>query len=223
MEEIIKLKDIWKIYPDGTKALKGVSLEIKAGEFIGIMGPSGSGKSTLLHIMGGLDKPTEGKVYVLGEDITLKSEEELTNFRKGRIAFIFQFYYLLEDFTVLENLLIIGEILGVENSYDKAVELLKMLRLEHRINHKPFQLSGGEQQRVAIARALLCDPKIILADEPTGNVDREEGRRIFEFFKKLNSERRITFVVATHNPELIEFFNRVIYLKDGRVERTENL
>ncbi len=217
MSRIVNATDLWKVYPDGTKALKGVNFWIDKGEFVGIMGPSGSGKSTLLHIVGGLDKPTGGEVILFGRTINTMGEDELARFRKRRVAYIFQFYYLLEDFNVLENLLIIGELLGVKDSYKKALELLELLRLSHRLKHKPNQLSGGEQQRVAIGRALIGEPELILADEPTGNIDWEEGRRIFELFKKLNEEKGIAFAVATHNPDLKSFFHRVVNLKDGAV------
>ncbi len=217
MWEIIETENLWKIYPDGTKALKGISVNVKRGEFVGIMGPSGSGKSTFLHIIGGLDRPTEGKVVVFGRDLSSMSEDELTQFRGGRIAYIFQFYYLLEDFNVLENLMIIAEMLGIEDAERKALEILDFLRLSHRLRHKPHQLSGGEQQRVAIGRALITEPDLILADEPTGNIDWEEGRKIFQLFRKLNEGKGITFVVATHNPDLAEFFHRIVHLKDGQL------
>ena len=217
MERVIEVKNLWKVYEDGTRALKGVDLEVREGEFVGLMGPSGSGKSTLLHLIGGLDHATEGEVKVFGEDVTRMGEDELADFRKGRIAYVFQFYYLLEDFNVLENLLIVADLLGIENAQAKAEDILERLRLSHRITHKPYQLSGGEQQRVAIARAIISEPSLILADEPTGNIDWEEGRKIFQLFKSLNSEKGITFVVATHNPDLGEFFDRVVRLKDGSI------
>lgn len=217
MWEIVETENLWKIYPDGTKALKGVSVSIRRGEFVGIMGPSGSGKSTFLHIIGGLDRPTEGKVLVFGKDLSSMDEDELARFRRGRIAYVFQFYYLLEDFSVLENLLLVAELLGIEDAERKALEILDFLRLSHRLGHKPHQLSGGEQQRVAIGRALITEPDLILADEPTGNIDWEEGRKIFQLFKKLNEEKGITFVVATHNPDLASFFHRIVHLKDGQV------
>ncbi len=221
MDTIVKAKDLWKVFPDGTKALRGIELSIKKGEFVGIMGPSGSGKSTLLHLIGGLDKPTSGRLFLFGKDITFWDEDELSLFRKKRVAYIFQFYYLLEDFSVLDNLLIIAEILGIPSARSKALEILEFLRLSHRLNHKPYQLSGGEQQRVAIGRALISEPSLILADEPTGNVDWQEGRRIFGLFKRLNEERGITFIVATHNPELRPFFSRLLYMKEGRLEYGE--
>ncbi len=217
MERVVEAKNLWKVYPDGTKALRGVDFELVEGEFVGIMGPSGSGKSTLLHLIGGLDKPTDGRVILFGKPLGDMSEDELAQFRKGRVAYIFQFYYLLEDFTVLENLLLIADLLGVSKAHERALEILEFLRLSHRLNHKPHQLSGGEQQRVAIGRALIGEPKLILADEPTGNIDWEEGRRIFQLFKKLNRERGITFAVATHNPDLKPFFDRIVHLKDGAV------
>jgi len=217
MKEILKTENLWKIYPDGTKALKGVNLSIAKGEFVGVMGPSGSGKSTLLHLIGGLDNPTEGEVYLFGRKLGGMSEDELAEFRKRKVAYIFQFYYLLEDFNVLENLLIIADLLGIDNAEEKALQILDFLRLSHRLKHKPYQLSGGEQQRVAIGRALISEPALILADEPTGNIDWEEGRKIFELFKNLNEEEGITFVVATHNPDLKPFFHRIVNLKDGEV------
>ena len=211
---LLRVRNLKKVYPNGTQALRGIDLDVQEGEFVGVMGPSGSGKSTLLHIIGGLDKPTEGEVVLFGKDITRMNEDELSKFRKRRVAYIFQFYYLLEDFTVLENLLLIAEIVGTKDKERKAKEVLEFLRLSHRLNHKPYQLSGGEQQRVAIGRALITEPKLILADEPTGNVDTEESFRIFELFKDLN-KKGITFIVATHDESLKDFFKRIIKLKDG--------
>jgi len=217
MEEILRAENLWKIYPDGTKALRGVDFLLQRGEFVGVMGPSGSGKSTLLHLLGGLDRPTDGAVTLMGREISRMNEDELAEFRKRRVAYIFQFYYLLEDFTVLENLLIVAELLGIESAETKARRILEHLRLSHRLNHRPHQLSGGEQQRVAIGRALISEPLIILADEPTGNIDWEEGRRIFDLFRDLNGEKRISFVVATHNPDLRRYFHRIVTLRDGSV------
>lgn len=213
---LLRVENLKKVYPDGTEALKGINLEVEEGEFLGIMGPSGSGKSTLLHLIGGLDKPTEGKVFLFKRDITELNEDELAEFRKRRVAYIFQFYYLLEDFNVLENLLIVAELVGIKDAERKALEILEFLRLSHRLKHKPYQLSGGEQQRVAIGRALITEPRLILADEPTGNVDTEESFRIFNLFKELN-RKGITFIVATHNENLRNFFNRILRLKDGKV------
>ncbi len=215
---MILVENIHKVYPDGTKALRGVSFKIEKGEFAGLMGPSGSGKSTLLHIIAGLEKPTGGRVLVDGEDITRMDEDQRAEFRKNHIAFIFQFYYLLEDFTALENLTLIGQLAGQKDSAKRALELLKFLRLSHRANHKPHQLSGGEQQRTAIGRALMLSPKLILADEPTGNLDLEEGKRIFELFLELREKEGITFLVATHNQEMAKYFDRVLKIKDGLLE-----
>ncbi|MDQ7082952.1 MAG: ABC transporter ATP-binding protein [Aquificota bacterium] len=190
MSDVVRTKDLWKVYPDGTRALKGVDLNVRRGEFLGVMGPSGSGKSTLLHLIGGLDRPTRGEVFLFGRSVSAMDEDELAEFRKGRVAYIFQFYYLLEDFTVLENLLIVGEMVGVKDPERKAKRILDFLRLSHRTRHKPNQLSGGEQQRVAIGRALISDPDLILADEPTGNLDMEGGR-IFELFKGGLTRRKV--------------------------------
>jgi len=215
---VILVENLFKVYPDGTKALKGVSFSVAKGEFLGLMGPSGSGKSTLLHLIAGLEKPTTGRVFVEGIEITAMDEDQLSDFRKNNIAFIFQFYYLLEDFSVLENLTIVGELVGQKEPKKKALEILEFLRLSHRKNHKPYQLSGGEQQRTAIGRALMLEPKIILADEPTGNLDLEEGKKIFELFLELRRQRGITFIIATHNQEMKNYFDRILRLKDGVLE-----
>ncbi|WP_029552299.1 ABC transporter ATP-binding protein [Thermocrinis jamiesonii] len=215
---MIFVENLFKVYPDGTKALKGVSFSVAKGEFLGLMGPSGSGKSTLLHLIAGLEKPTTGRVFVEGIEITAMDEDQLSDFRKNNIAFIFQFYYLLEDFSVLENLTIVGELVGQKDPKKKALEILEFLRLSHRKNHKPYQLSGGEQQRTAIGRALMLEPKIILADEPTGNLDLEEGKKIFELFLELRRQRGITFIIATHNQEMKNYFDRILRLKDGVLE-----
>lgn len=208
MSEVIKVSNLWKVYPDGTKALKAVDLVIREGEFCGLMGPSGSGKSTLLHLIAGLDRPTEGKIWVLGREVTAMKEDDLADFRKNNLAFVFQLFYLLEDFSVLENLLLVGDMAGIKDAKKKALEILSFLRLEDKAHQKPSQLSGGQMQRVAIGRALMLEPKVLLADEPTGNLDLEEGTRIFELFKHLNQERGITFLVATHNTELSKFFQQ---------------
>ncbi len=217
MSSIIQIKNLWKVYPNKVEALRNVSLEVFEGEIIGLMGPSGSGKSTLLHITAGLEKPTEGEVYIMDHSIHLMDEDQLASFRQKHLGFVFQFYYLLEDFNVLENLTLIGQLAGVERPQEKALQILEYLRLSHRLKHRPSQLSGGEQQRVAIGRALMLDPKILLADEPTGNLDLAEGRRIFELFIKLREERGLTLLVATHNEELKPYFDRIYRLKDGEL------
>ncbi len=205
MTDIITLKDVSKHYKD-TKVFEGLNLSIKRGEFLGIMGPSGSGKSTLLHIIGGIEIPSSGEVIIFNKNLKTMKEKELSNLRKKYISFVFQFYYLLEDFDVLENVALFG-------NPKKALELLTFLRLEHRLHHKPYELSGGEQQRVAIARALIREPQILIADEPTGNLDYEESKKIFNLLKALNQEKGITIIVATHNEELKPFFDRIFYLK----------
>ncbi len=217
MNRIIQIKNLWKIYSGEVQALKNISLEVFEGEIVGLMGPSGSGKSTLLHITAGLEKPTKGEIYVMGQSIHLMDEDQLAFFRQRHLGFIFQFYYLLEDFNVLENLTLIGQLAGVERPEEKALQILEYLRLSHRLKHRPSQLSGGEQQRVAIGRALMLDPKILLADEPTGNLDLAEGKRIFDLFLKLREERGLTMLVATHNEELKPYFDRIYRLKDGEL------
>ncbi len=217
MSRIIEVRGLWKVYPGGVEALRDVSLEVYEGEVVGLMGPSGSGKSTLLHITAGLEKPTEGQVYVMGNSIGDMEEDKLASFRQRYMGFVFQFYYLLEDFDVLENLTLVGQLAGIEKPEEKALHILEYLRLGHRLRHRPSQLSGGEQQRVAIGRALMLDPKILLADEPTGNLDIAEGKRIFEIFLRLREERGLTLLVATHNEELKAYFDRIYRLKDGKL------
>jgi len=207
-DSVIELKNVSKIYKD-KPVIEGLSLSIKKGEFVGIMGPSGSGKSTTLHIIGGIETPSSGDVNILGvwyaKDGKVLNEKAVSKLRKKYISFIFQFYYLLEDFDVLENVSLFGD-------KKKAIELLSFLRLDHRLNYKPYELSGGEQQRVAIARALVREPQILIADEPTGNLDYKESHKIFSLLKSLNKESNITIIVATHNEELKPFFDRVIHL-----------
>ena len=218
MSKVIHTKNLWKVFPNGVEALKDVNIEVYKGEVVGLMGPSGSGKSTLLHIVAGLEKPTKGEVYLMGHEITRMGEDELAYLRQKYVAFIFQFYYLLEDFSVLENLTLIGELAGIKNPKDKAMEILEYLRLTNRLKHRPSQLSGGEQQRVAIGRALMLEPSILLADEPTGNLDVAEGRRIFELFLRLREERGVSLLVATHNEELKVYFDRIYRLRDGKLD-----
>lgn len=215
MNRVLYAKNLWKVYPGGIKALRGVDVEVFEKEVVGLMGPSGSGKSTLLHLLAGLEKPTEGEIYILGRNITQMDEDQLAQIRQKHVAFVFQFYYLLEDFNVLENLAIIGELAGIKKPKERALEILEYLRLTHRLNHRPGQLSGGEQQRVAIGRALMLQPDILLADEPTGNLDLSEGKRIFELFLKLKEDKGLSLIVATHNEELKTYFDRIYKLKDG--------
>jgi len=197
--------------------LKGISLEIFKGEIFEIVGASGAGKSTLLHILGTIDKPDEGELYF--EDINLLNlkDEELSRFRNKNIGFVFQFHHLLPEFTALENVVIPMMIDGrsFEECKGRAIELLDYVGLSERMNHKPSELSGGELQRVAISRALANNPKIIFADEPTGNLDTKNSQSIIELIKNLNRNFNQTFVIVTHNPELVQIADRVREIKDG--------
>lgn len=199
------------------EVLKGISLEIYRGEIFEIVGASGAGKSTLLHILGTIDKPDEGKIYFEDKNLLSFKDEELSRFRNKNIGFVFQFHHLLPEFTALENVVIPMMING--KSFDecksRAIELIQYVGLSDRINHKPSELSGGELQRIAIARALANNPKIIFADEPTGNLDTKNSQSIIELIKNLNKEFNQTFVIVTHNPELVEIADRVQEIKDG--------
>jgi len=218
-------ENIYKVYQmeGGEKviALKGINIQIEKGELIGLMGPSGSGKSTLLNILGGIDRATKGKVLIEGKNIEKMKDKELARFRNRNIGFVFQFHYLLPEFTALENVIIPTQFyryMNYREARERAKELLVKLGLEKRLNHKPSQLSGGEQQRVAIARAIINEPKIIFADEPTGNLDSENTKNVMEIFRSLNEEKNITIVIATHDDFVASFCNRIVKLKDGRIE-----
>jgi ABC-type lipoprotein export system ATPase subunit len=215
MDFLIYLKGVKKRY-GSTEVLRGINFVLKKGEFVGIFGPSGSGKTTFLHIAGGLEEPTEGEVYLFGRRIDNLPEAERDRFRRGRVAYIFQNPYLLEDFSVEENLTIFGELAGRKNLSDEVGSILKMLKLEHRRKFKPYQLSGGEQQRVAIGRALISGAKFILADEPTGNLDERQAVEIFDHFGFLN-KRGYTFLVVTHNTFLKKFFHKTYYIAGGLI------
>jgi lipoprotein-releasing system ATP-binding protein len=201
--------------------LPSVSLEIQKGEFIAITGPSGSGKSTLLYIMGGLDKPTFGHVWLDGEDITEKNESEMTRIRNEKIGFIYQFHFLLPEFNAVENVSMPMMINGRRNRKeirDRAMQLLDMVELQNKYTNKPSQLSGGQQQRVAIARALANEPKILLGDEPTGNLDSRSADNVYQLFDRLNRELRQTIIVVTHDEEFANRAGRRINLVDGLIE-----
>jgi len=202
-----------------TKVLKGINLEISQGEQIAILGQSGSGKSTLLHILGMLDEPTSGVVKILGQDITSLNEIQRAQFRNENMGFIYQFHHLLMEFSAVENVAMPLLIKGVSNkeANQEATKLLELVGLSHRLNHNPAQLSGGERQRVAIARALVNKPKLVLADEPTGNLDKENAEHVFKLFMQLNQELGTSLVVVTHDLELAARFNRVIKLDDGLI------
>ncbi|MCU4138520.1 MAG: ABC-type lipoprotein export system [Thermodesulfobacteria bacterium] len=219
VKKLVILKDITKTYQTGKVAyqvLKGISLEVEEGEFLAIMGASGSGKSTLLNIIGLLDKPDSG-IYILdGQEVNQLTKKELAYLRNRKIGFVFQAFYLVPWATALENVLLPLLYRGKINKEDekKAVELLKRLGLEKRINAKPNELSGGEQQRVAIARALITNPKLLLADEPTGNLDSKSSQEVMNIFKELN-ENGITIIMVTHDPEIADFAKKIKIIKDG--------
>ncbi|RDI92567.1 ABC-type transporter [Thermosipho africanus Ob7] len=222
MEIVFEMNQVKKIYKMGdvdVKALDGISFKIKKGEFVIIMGPSGSGKSTTLHIMGCLDKPTSGNVYIDGVDVSKLNDKLLAKIRGEKIGFVFQQFNLLPRLTALENVELPMMYKGVplKKRRKRAKELLELVGLGDRINHKPTQLSGGQMQRVAIARALANEPSYILADEPTGNLDSKSGEDILEIFKRLNKDG-MTVVIVTHDPELELLGNHVIFLRDGKIQ-----
>ena len=221
-EPLIKLENIWKIYQLGEvelNVLRGVSLEINPGDFVTLMGPSGSGKSTLLQIIGCLDVPTKGKVFLAGEDVSRMTEDELAQIRGQRIGFVFQQFNLLHNLNALENVMLPMVFQGVaENKrIERAKNLLNSLNLGKRIFHKPTELSGGEQQRIAIARSLANDPEVIVADEPTGNLDSFTGKMIMDILIELHKKENKTIVVVTHDPNIVGYSEQVINIKDGQI------
>ena len=221
---IMKLEDIDKFYMEtGNKLhiLKKLNLEVKRGEFVSILGKSGSGKSTLLNIMGLLDKIDGGKIWIDNKEVSSLNEIERNNIKNHFLGFVFQFHYLMSEFTALENVMIPALLNNFKNKSEiekEAKELLEIVGLAERIKHKPNQLSGGEKQRVAIARAMINKPKLILADEPTGNLDEDTGELIFSLFKKINKEHNQSIVVVTHARDLSQVTDRQIYLKRGVLE-----
>lgn len=221
---MLAVADVQKHYdhPSGKiHVLKGIKLEIKAGDVVAITGPSGAGKSTLLHIMGGLDHPGEGRVFFDGEDIYQLNERERARFRNQKIGFIFQFYHLLPEFSALENVILPAMVRSADESMDslkaKAVALLDRVGLKHRYDHKPKELSGGEQQRVAIARALVNEPKVIFCDEPTGNLDSESGQGVIDLLMELNAKNKQTLVIVTHDDAVARRSHRVVKMRDGLI------
>lgn len=226
-EFIVRTRDVRKVYLMGkveVHALRGITLDIKRGEYISIMGPSGSGKSTLFNMIGGLDKPTSGGVYINEVDLAQLDAYELAWLRCRTIGYIFQTFNLIPVMTALENVTLPMIFAGVpeDERRDRGMELLKRVGLGERWNHKPFELSGGQQQRVAIARALANDPAIILADEPTGNLDLKTGKEIIELLKELNQEKGVTIISATHDLKMIDVSDRVIWIRDGQIARIED-
>jgi len=221
---LLEAKGVKKTYKMGkvlVPALRGVTFDVEEGEFLAILGPSGSGKSTLLHIIGGLDRPSEGEVFIDGINLYKLSDNKLAEIRLHKVGFVFQFFNLLPRMTALKNVELPSALAedSEKESMEKVNSMLKLVGLEERISHRPPELSGGEQQRVAIARALINSPKIVLADEPTGNLDTKTGWEVIQLMKKLNKEKRQTFVTITHDPSIAEEADRIIYLKDGLIEK----
>ena len=225
-EYIVRCKDVVKEYTMGTqlvRALNGVTLDIVRGEYLSIMGPSGSGKSTLFNMIGGLDKPTSGSVFINDVDMAQLDAQELAFLRCRTIGYIFQTFNLIPVMTALENVMLpmIFGGLSTDEAIDRGIELLKLVGLGERLHHKPSELSGGQQQRVAIARALANNPQIILADEPTGNLDLRTGKEIIELLRQLNKEQGVTIISATHDLKMVDVSDRIVWIRDGRIDRVE--
>jgi putative ABC transport system ATP-binding protein len=223
---IIKMHNVWKTYYMGDvslNVLKGIDLDIYRQEFIAILGPSGSGKSTLMNQVGLLDVPSKGKITIDGLDISTLSESELAQIRGKKIGFVFQQFNLIQTLTALENVMLPMVFQGVpeENRLKKATALLTMVGLSDRVHHRPNELSGGQQQRVAIARSLVNDPEIILADEPTGNLDSHSGEQVMQMLLDLHQKEKKTIILITHDIGKVKHTDRVVYLKDGQVEKIE--
>jgi putative ABC transport system ATP-binding protein len=222
---VVHLEDVTRVYEMGTEkvyALNGVTVTFDEGSFWALMGPSGSGKSTMLNLLGCLDRPTSGKYILEGQDISTRDDNELSEFRLRRLGFVFQSFHLIPQLTVRENIELPLFYLGweAERSAERAKELAGRVGLEHRLNHRPAELSGGQQQRVAIARALANDPAIIMADEPTGNLDSATGDQIMHLLIELSKQGK-TIIMVTHEPEIATFAQRRLHMRDGKVERVE--
>lgn len=225
-EFIIELEDVWKTYCIGeviVNALSGLTLKVKRGEFLAVMGPSGSGKSTSMNMIGCLDVPSKGRIFLEGIDISELHESDLAQIRGQKIGFIFQKFNLIPTLTAKENIMLPMTFQGIPLALreKKAKELLKLVELEERENHSPGELSGGQQQRVAIARALANNPEVILADEPTGNLDTKTGGTVMEYLKKLHETQNKTIVLVTHDLNVAKSADRIEYLKDGKLSKRE--
>ncbi len=220
--EVVKVENLTKIYKVGdveTRALGGVNLTVEPGEFMALVGPSGSGKTTLLQLIGCLDQPTSGTITIDGKEVSKLNRNQRADVRKSMIGFIFQFFALIPTLSAYENIelpLLLNDT-PIEKRKERVTYLLDAVDLKDRASHKPDQLSGGQQQRVAIARALATDPRLILADEPTANLDTPNGRQVMEIMTRLNKETGVTFIFATHDPRVIEFAQRVVTLRDGLI------
>lgn len=224
--EILKVENLTKIYGAGNaevRALDGVSFAVEKGEFLAIIGPSGSGKSTLLHALGGVDRPTSGKVYMNGQDVYAQNEEQLAIFRRRHVGLIYQFYNLIPVLNVVENMTLPVRMDGRKVNEERLEELLHLLALEDRKKNLPNQLSGGQQQRVSIGRALMNAPEIVLADEPTGNLDSKNSREIVELLKLSNRKYNQTLIVITHDEQIALQADRVIAIEDGRITKDERI
>jgi putative ABC transport system ATP-binding protein len=220
VEPIILTEDLKKVYRIGrvdVPALRGVNLLVEEGEFLAVVGPSGCGKSTLLHILGGLTGPTSGRVLVDGNDFRAMNDSDRTRFRRHKIGFVFQRFNLLPTLTARDNIALAQSIQGNGFNPRRFEQVADMLGIGKKLNHRPFALSGGEQQRVAIARAVICEPKILLADEPTGNLDTENSQLVLNMLRTLNRSFRQTILMITHNPEAAAVADRIIRMRDGRV------
>lgn len=215
----IKLKNVSKVY-ENAKALRGVDLEVKRGEWVNIIGPSGSGKSTLLNIIGGLDSSSSGEVVIDGTDISVLEEDDMAVFRRERIGFVFQQPHLIPYLNAVENVML-SQYFHSMSDEKEARESLARVGLGHRLDHRPSQMSGGEQQRVCIARALINSPRLLLADEPTGNLDRENTKVMLELLKKLHTEENFTIILVTHDPFVSQWGQRIITMEDGRIKCDE--
>jgi len=223
---IVRTRDVKRVYKMGdteVHALRGIDLEIYTGEYISIMGPSGSGKTTLFNMIGGLDKPTEGKVYIDEVDVAQLDAYELAWLRCRKIGYIFQTFNIIPVMTALENVTLPMTFAGLtsDEAREKGAMLLDKVGLGDRLNHKPFELSGGQQQRVAIARAMANSPAVILADEPTGNLDLNTGSEIIDLLKEMNDTSKVTVITATHDMKMLSASDRIVWIRDGRVDRIE--